>query len=54
LEKRVDLDGSNRNHLIDQIEALRIDDKDTQAAPADLLNCFMLGVALALGNAEGY
>jgi hypothetical protein len=41
------------NHLVDQIERFRIGDKD-QRREDDLLDTFCYGIALALGNREGF
>lgn len=43
--------GQTRNHLTAQVLGFRIGQKD---APDDLLDAFTYGVAIALGNAEGY
>ena len=42
-----------RNHLLDQIESFRVGDKDHDRED-DLLDTFCYGVALALGNREGF
>ena len=42
-----------RNHLLDQIESFRVGDKDHYRED-DLLDTFCYGVALALGNREGF
>ncbi len=42
-----------RNHLLDQIESFRVGDKDYDRED-DLLDTFCYGVALALGNREGF
>jgi hypothetical protein len=43
----------SRNHLLDQIESFRIGDKD-QKREDDLLDTFCYGIALSLGNEEGF
>ena len=43
----------SRNHLVDQIERFRIGDKN-QKREDDLLDTFCYGIALALGNNEGF
>jgi hypothetical protein len=43
----------SRNHLLDQIESFRIGDKDPKRED-DLLDTFCYGIALALGNKEGF
>lgn len=42
-----------RNHLLDQIESFRVGDKASDRED-DLLDTFCYGVALALGNREGF
>jgi hypothetical protein len=42
-----------RNHLLDQIENFRVGDKDSNRED-DLLDTFCYGVAIALGNNEGF
>jgi hypothetical protein len=43
----------SRNHLVDQIESFRIGDKDNKRED-DLLDTFCYGIAIALGNNEGF
>ena len=43
----------SRNHLIDQIERFRIGDKERRRED-DLLDTFCYGIAIALGNNEGF
>ena len=43
----------SRNHLGDQIESFRIGDKDNKRED-DLLDTFCYGIAIALGNNEGF
>jgi hypothetical protein len=45
--------GKSRNHLIDQVEGFRVGDKKSDRED-DLLDTFCYGVALALGNHEGF
>jgi hypothetical protein len=42
-----------RNHLIDQVESFRVGDKDSDRED-DLLDTFCYGIAIALGNQEGF
>ena len=42
-----------RNHLVDQIERFRIGDKNRKRED-DLLDTFCYGIALALGNSDGF
>jgi hypothetical protein len=44
---------SNRNHLLTQVTSFRVDDKDTTRED-DLLDSFCYGIALSLGNNEGF
>jgi hypothetical protein len=46
--------GQSRNHCISQILGFRIGDKDAAKRADDLLDAFVYGVAIALGNSEGY
>ena len=43
----------SRNHLLDQVESFRIGDKKSDRED-DLLDTFCYGIAIALGNAEGF
>jgi hypothetical protein len=45
--------GKARNHLLDQVESFRIGDKKSERED-DLLDTFCYGIALALGNNEGF
>ena len=45
--------GTSRNHLIGQVVGFRIGDKGAMRDD-DLLDCFCYGVAIALGNPEGF
>jgi hypothetical protein len=42
-----------RNHLLDQVESFRIGDRGSDRED-DLLDTFCYGIALALGNGEGF
>ena len=44
---------TTRNHLLGQIVGFRVGDKDATRED-DLLDCFTYGIAVALGNAEGF
>jgi hypothetical protein len=44
---------TSRNHLSDQIESFRIGDKDSKRED-DLLDTFCYGIAIGLGNSEGF
>lgn len=52
--KTVMYKGSMRNHLLSQIGAFRLGDKDAYKRADDLLDCFTYALALALGSAKGY
>ncbi len=41
------------NHLLDQVESFRIGDKNSERED-DLLDTFCYGIALALGNSDGF
>jgi hypothetical protein len=43
----------SRNHLVDQIENFRVGDKDNKRED-DLLDTFCYGIALSLGNQDGF
>jgi hypothetical protein len=43
----------SRNHLVEQVESFRIGDKDGERED-DLLDTFCYGIAIALGNSEGF
>jgi hypothetical protein len=43
----------SRNHLVDQVESFRIGDRGSDRED-DLLDTFCYGIALALGNSEGF
>jgi hypothetical protein len=45
--------GKSRNHLVDQIESFRVGDKNSDRED-DLLDTFCYGIAIALGNSEGF
>jgi hypothetical protein len=45
--------GRSRNHLVEQIEGFRLGQKDDKRDD-DLLDAFCYGIALALGNSEGF
>jgi hypothetical protein len=42
-----------KNHLVDQIESFRMGDKDSKRDD-DLLDTFCYGIAISLGNSEGF
>lgn len=50
-DKVVNYKGQVRNHLISQVCSFRMGQKD---GPRDLLDTFCYGVAIALGDSEGY
>jgi hypothetical protein len=53
-EKVVMYKGTQRNHLRSQVVNFRVGDKDANKRADDLLDCFCYGVAIALGNKEGF
>lgn len=52
-EKTVIYKGNSRNHLLDQVEGFRMGDKKSDRED-DLLDTFAYGIALSLGNSEGF
>jgi len=52
-EKTVVYKQRSRNHLLDQVESFRIGDRGNDRED-DLLDTFCYGIALALGNSEGF
>ena len=52
-EKTVTYERHSRNHLLDQVESFRVGDRDSDRED-DLLDAFCYGIALALGNSEGF
>jgi hypothetical protein len=52
-DKNVVYKGIAANHLVDQIVGFRVGAKNDNA-PDDLLDCYTYGIAVALGNAEGF
>jgi hypothetical protein len=44
---------SSKNHLVDQIESFRMGDKNSKRED-DLLDTFCYGIALSLGNYQGF
>lgn len=53
-DKVINFKGLTRNHLITQVCGFRLGDKDAYKRADDLLDCFCYGIAIALGNYEGY
>jgi hypothetical protein len=52
-DKMVTYKRHSRNHLLDQVENFRIGDRNSDRED-DLLDTFCYGIALALGNSEGF
>ena len=52
-EKTVIYKRRSRNHLLDQVESFRVGDRGSDRED-DLLDTFCYGIALALGNNEGF
>jgi hypothetical protein len=52
-DKVIGYKGSSRNHLVSQIVGFRVGDKDA-SRDDDLLDDFCYGIAIALGNPEGF
>ena len=53
-EKVMAYKGTTRNHLLSQISGFRVGDRDAAKRADDLLDCFVYGPAIALGNWEGF
>lgn len=53
-DKTVTLKGVTRNHLLSQLATFKVGDKNTSKRADDLADAFMYGIAIALGNAEGF
>ena len=53
VEKTVICKRRSRNHLLDQVESFRVGDRGSDRED-DLLDTFCYGIALALGNNEGF
>jgi hypothetical protein len=51
--KTVIYKGKARNHLVEQIENFRVGDKNNRRED-DLLDTFCYGIALSLGNRDGF
>ena len=51
--RRSSTSDTRENHLLDQVESFRVGDRDGDRED-DLLDTFCYGVALALGNSEGF
>ena len=51
--KVVTYKGKSRNHLLDQVESFRMGDKKSDRED-DCLDTFCYGIALALGNKDGF
>lgn len=50
-EKTVNYKGDTANHLLKQVVGYHVGQRDR---PDDLLDCFTYGIAIAMGNAEGF
>lgn len=53
-DKVVNYKGVTRNHLISQVVGFRIGDKEASKRADDLTDTFTYGIAVALGNEEGF
>lgn len=53
-DKTVVYKGASRNHLVTQVTSYRVGDKDAAKRADDLADCLTYGVAIGLGNAEGF
>jgi len=53
-DKVVNYKNSAKNHFISQVTNFRIGDKDAAKRADDLLDAYCYGIALALGNKDGF
>lgn len=53
-DKQIEFKGASRNHMLSQVLRFRVGDKDAATRADDLLDCFTYGIAIALGNSEGF
>lgn len=53
-ERVTNFKGTTANHLRNQVVGFRVGDKDAATRPDDLLDGFCYGVAVSLGNSEGF
>lgn len=53
-DKVTDYKGITRNHMMEQVTNFRIGDKDAAKRADDLLDVFTYGIAMSLGNEEGF
>jgi hypothetical protein len=52
--KEIDYKDQYRNHFIQQVTGFRVGDKEQKNRADDLLDCFTYGVAIGVGNYEGF
>jgi hypothetical protein len=52
-DKTVIYKAKARDHLVEQVETFRVGDKDSKRED-DLLDTFCYGIAISLGNANGF
>ena len=53
-EKTVEYKGVRRNHFISQVVGFRIGDEEAYKRPDDLLDTATYGIAIGLGNSDGF
>jgi hypothetical protein len=53
-EKVTTYKGQTQNHLKEQVESFRMADKDAAKREDDAYDCYVYGVAIALGNQSGF
>jgi len=53
-DKTVNFKNTQRNHLITQVTSFRIGDKEAYKRPDDLLDTFVYGIAIGVGDKYGY
>ncbi len=53
-QKTKEFKGASRNHLLSQVLSFRVGDKNAATRADDLLDTFVYGIILALGNGDGF
>lgn len=53
-DKTTNHKGITRNHFLAQLAGFKVGDKDAHKRADDLTDCFTYGIAVGLGNAEGF
>lgn len=53
-DKTVNVKAVDRNHFLSQLAGFKVGDKDANKRADDLVDCFTYGIAIGLGNSEGF